>query len=112
MDNDNTKSLTINSDLRKRYENTMESLRSDIENFLLLSKQVEQRINELDEKEENRKSLEQKMNSNAQKAKQKIRLEVGGQIFATSKSTLLSVEGTYFHALLSSGKWEPDEDGT
>ena len=51
------------------------------------------------------------MNSNAQKAKQKIRLEVGGQIFVTSKSTLLSVEGTYFYALLSSGKWEPDEDG-
>ena len=89
----------------------MESIHSDIERLLLLSKRIEQRINELDEKEENRKSLEQKMNSNAQKAKQKIKLEVGGQLFATSKSALLSVEGTYFYALLSSGKWHPNKDG-
>lgn len=40
----------------------------------------------------------------------KIKLNVGGKIFTTSKTTLLSVPGSYFHALLSSGKWLPDED--
>jgi len=38
-------------------------------------------------------------------------LDVGGRIFSTSKTSLLSLKGTYFESLLSSGKWEPDEDG-
>merc|ERR1712060_250080 len=40
-----------------------------------------------------------------------VKLDVGGRIFTTSRCTLLTWEGTYFHAMLSSGKWEPDEDG-
>ena len=98
-------------DLRKECEDTMEMVRSTSDKLLLLSKRVELKINEMNEKVENLKLLEEKMIFNAQKAKQKIRLEVGGQIFVTSKNTLLSIEGTYFHALLSSGRWEPDEDG-
>eukprot|EP01118_Nematostelium_gracile_P005841 TRINITY_DN1866_c1_g1_i1.p2 TRINITY_DN1866_c1_g1~~TRINITY_DN1866_c1_g1_i1.p2 ORF type:complete len:130 (-),score=21.90 TRINITY_DN1866_c1_g1_i1:522-911(-) len=38
-------------------------------------------------------------------------LNVGGKRFSTSKSTLTSIEDTYFHAMLSSDKWKPNEDG-
>ena len=55
MENDNDAKDTLNSDLRKEYENTLESIRSDIERLLMLSKRVEKKINELDEKEENRR---------------------------------------------------------
>ena len=42
----------------------------------------------------------------------RIKLNVGGQLFETSRMTLMSEEGTYFHSLLRSGKFEPDSDGT
>jgi hypothetical protein len=45
-------------------------------------------------------------------SKHKIKLDVGGQHFATSKDTLLKFEGSFFCAMLSSGQWKPDEDGT
>lgn len=35
----------------------------------------------------------------------------GGQRFAASKTTLLSLEGSFFHAMLASGRWKPDADG-
>jgi hypothetical protein len=51
------------------------------------------------------------MEEHAAKAKTKIVLDVGGKKFAASKSTLLTFPGSYFWAMLSSGKWLPDEDG-
>lgn len=37
---------------------------------------------------------------------------LGGVRFATSKTTLLAAEGSFFHAMLAGGKWKPDADGT
>jgi len=56
--------------------------------------------------------MELKMKENAEKAKSKIILDIGGTRFTTSKSTLMAFEGSYFHAMLSSGHWQPDEDGS
>eukprot|EP01125_Pyxidicula_operculata_P019596 TRINITY_DN7113_c0_g1_i1.p1 TRINITY_DN7113_c0_g1~~TRINITY_DN7113_c0_g1_i1.p1 ORF type:complete len:246 (-),score=42.89 TRINITY_DN7113_c0_g1_i1:17-754(-) len=55
--------------------------------------------------------MEQVMKHNAQQSKEKVRLNIGGKLFATTKSTLLSVKGTYFESMLSSSYWKPDEDG-
>jgi len=52
------------------------------------------------------------MKRSASVARTKIKLDIGGKIFSTSKSTLMAFEGSYFHAMLSSGHWQPDEDGT
>eukprot|EP00899_Mesostigma_viride_P023094 jgi/Mesvir1/396/Mv11287-RA.1 len=43
----------------------------------------------------------------------RIRLDVGGTIFATSRSTLLSLDGTFFAGMFS-GRFElkPEDDGT
>ncbi len=75
------------------------------------SKQVEDRIFILEEKEKAWAKLEATMTINAQKAKEKIRLDIGGKTFTTTKSTLLQIKDTYFYAMLASGKWQPDEDG-
>uniref|UniRef100_A0A7S0MSW9 Potassium channel tetramerisation-type BTB domain-containing protein n=1 Tax=Cryptomonas curvata TaxID=233186 RepID=A0A7S0MSW9_9CRYP len=41
----------------------------------------------------------------------KIRLNVGGAKFTTSKTTLSAEPGTYFDALIKSDLWAPDEEG-
>lgn len=41
----------------------------------------------------------------------RIDLNLGGTKFSASKSTLLSMEGTYFFAMLSSGRWKPNSEG-
>ncbi|OQS06618.1 hypothetical protein THRCLA_20336 [Thraustotheca clavata] len=39
-------------------------------------------------------------------------LDVGGTHFKTTKTTLLKFKGTYFHGLLGSGKWQPQDNGS
>jgi hypothetical protein len=56
--------------------------------------------------------MQELMSKHSAMAKNKIKLDVGGQLFTTSKETLLKFEGSFFFAMLSSGRWEPDEDGT
>jgi hypothetical protein len=76
-----------------------------------LSSRIEKRINDLKQIEKHQEEISKLMDANVVKAKQKIKLDIGGKLFTTSKTTLLSIEGTYFHAMLSSGSWQPDEDG-
>lgn len=75
-----------------------------------LSKLVKQRIDLLDAKETNWNKLKRKVVEDTEHAAKKIKLDVGGKIFCIAKSHLLSVEGSYFHAMLSSGHWKPDRD--
>lgn len=72
---------------------------------------LDKQLKELKEKEEVLTCWEKKMEEHAAKAKNKIVLDVGGKRFATSKSTLLTFTNSYFWAMLSSGKWLPDDDG-
>ncbi len=51
------------------------------------------------------------MSKHSAMAKNNIKLYVGGQLFMASKETFLKFEGSFFFAMLSSGRWEPDEDG-
>jgi len=80
-------------------------------NILQTLKQIEQRLEYLQRKEEAWLSLEKKVEDNCGKTKQKIKLDVGGKIFSASKDSLLRLPNTYFHALLGSGKWQPDSEG-
>jgi DNA-binding beta-propeller fold protein YncE len=43
---------------------------------------------------------------------QKVKLDIGGRLFSVSRSLLLSFEDSFFHAMLSSGRWLPRHDGT
>jgi hypothetical protein len=42
-----------------------------------------------------------------------MRLDIGGRIFSTTKETLMSIENTYFYALVvNSDKFKALDDGT
>jgi len=92
-----------NDALEKRCAAVAEELTS-------IGKELEMRMQLVQEREDKLARAGLKMEQNAAAAKDRIKLDVGGRIFSTSKNTLLKREGTYFHALLCSGKWEP-EDG-
>jgi len=90
--------------LRSEYQAT-------VDQFLQISSAIEERIKTLAEKEAHQQKLEKCIEENILKAKHKIKLDVGGQSFTTSKTSLLRFEGSFFWTMLSGGKWEPDEDG-
>jgi len=72
---------------------------------------VEFHLKLLAEKEERWVEMEKRMHAHAEVASNKILLDIGGQRFATAKTTLLAYKGTFFEAMLSSGQWKPDSDG-
>lgn len=90
--------------LRARYVELVDSM-------LALNAQINERLEILEHKEDEWTSLQEEVSRNMQAAKSKINLNVGGRVFATTKSTLLRWEGTFFQALLGSGQWQPMEDG-
>ncbi|OQR94030.1 nuclear pore glycoprotein [Thraustotheca clavata] len=55
-------------------------------------------------------ALEKLLDAQAKLAESTIRLNVGGTIFETAKSTLVKFPGTYFHAMLSNDSWSPRAD--
>ncbi|KDO21633.1 hypothetical protein SPRG_12873 [Saprolegnia parasitica CBS 223.65] len=72
---------------------------------------VDKQLDELALRTEALAALEARMADEAATADAKITLNVGGSIFATSRETLLQFEGSYFAAMLSSGSWQPGDDG-
>jgi hypothetical protein len=91
--------------------NLQRKCQKSLDNILEIYNTIEKKLAILEEKKRKWKECEKKAEENAKKAKQKIKLDVGGKIFTTSKSTLLRYENTYFYGMLGSGKWKPDEDG-
>ncbi len=79
------------------------------QSMVKLYSQIEDKIKLLEEKENHWNGINQTIEKHSSSAKQKIKLNVGGQVFATSKSTLLAFEGSFFYGMLGSGRWEPDE---
>ena len=73
--------------------------------------QLEVEMKELHEKQVAWDAVMEKVAENRAKAPKKIKLDVGGKTFTTSKDTLLQHENTFFYAMLSSDQWKPDEDG-
>lgn len=72
---------------------------------------IGERIKLLAEKERNWVEVEKRMRTNIDVANKKITLDIGGKLFATSKSTLLAYPGSFFEAMLSCEEWKPGRDG-
>ncbi len=100
--NENDNKNTSPSQFPKMLEESKQSM-------MKLFSQIEDKIKVLEEKENRWNGINQTIEKHSSSAKQKIKLNVGGQVFATSKSTLLAFEGSFFSGMLASGKWEPDE---
>eukprot|EP01118_Nematostelium_gracile_P003163 TRINITY_DN1359_c0_g1_i1.p1 TRINITY_DN1359_c0_g1~~TRINITY_DN1359_c0_g1_i1.p1 ORF type:complete len:254 (+),score=40.83 TRINITY_DN1359_c0_g1_i1:113-763(+) len=62
-------------------------------------------------KEEHFEETEKRIAEALERVDTQIDLNVGGTRVSTSKETLLSVEGTYFYAMLASDKWKPNGKG-
>ena len=72
---------------------------------------IEARIQVHEAKEQNWDEGLARVQTYAARATEKIKLDIGGQIFAASKSLLVSFKDSFFSALLSSGRWLPGQDG-
>ncbi|EFC36754.1 K+ channel tetramerization domain-containing protein [Naegleria gruberi] len=94
------------------YESLKNQLDQGAKQLLAAQLSIEERISHLLKLEQEWSEKEKLMEENANKAKSTIKLDVGGKIFKTSRETLLSKKDTFFYAMISSGKWLPDEDGS
>ena len=56
--------------------------------------------------------LEERVRELAERQRSIVRIDVGGQVFCASRETLLSCKDSYFHGLLNSGQFQPDDEGT
>eukprot|EP01129_Flabellula_baltica_P007657 TRINITY_DN2991_c0_g1_i1.p1 TRINITY_DN2991_c0_g1~~TRINITY_DN2991_c0_g1_i1.p1 ORF type:complete len:343 (+),score=69.68 TRINITY_DN2991_c0_g1_i1:20-1048(+) len=107
--------------LNQSVENTCDVLNTMEEEIINLTQQKEtllqdihshkNQLNILKEGIDEYTLLQSKIDEEIEKAKSKVKLNVGGTVFMTSKKTLVSREASYFYGLLSSEFWGPDEDG-
>eukprot|EP01006_Ploeotia_vitrea_P018442 TRINITY_DN49889_c0_g1_i1.p1 TRINITY_DN49889_c0_g1~~TRINITY_DN49889_c0_g1_i1.p1 ORF type:complete len:288 (-),score=39.84 TRINITY_DN49889_c0_g1_i1:65-928(-) len=51
-----------------------------------------------------------KQEEEAFKANNMVSLNVGGTVFSTSKQTLMAEESSFFHSMVHSGCWKPDQE--
>eukprot|EP00419_Tripos_fusus_P085688 CAMPEP_0172861458 /NCGR_PEP_ID=MMETSP1075-20121228/72670_1 /TAXON_ID=2916 /ORGANISM="Ceratium fusus, Strain PA161109" /LENGTH=322 /DNA_ID=CAMNT_0013709597 /DNA_START=27 /DNA_END=991 /DNA_ORIENTATION=- len=96
-------SVSLHSDLRGKFTEL-------VEEFLRLSGAVDERLLQLEAKEAKWEKIKAEVHHQATESERRVKLNVGGRGFTASRSTLLRWEGTYFHALLGSGQWEPCGD--
>jgi len=75
------------------------------------SENIDKRLMELKIKEEKWNEIEKKIEENLKARNNIITLNVGGQVFSTSKSNLLRFKDSYFYGLVARG-WKPDSNGT
>eukprot|EP01118_Nematostelium_gracile_P002210 TRINITY_DN12440_c0_g1_i1.p1 TRINITY_DN12440_c0_g1~~TRINITY_DN12440_c0_g1_i1.p1 ORF type:complete len:314 (+),score=78.82 TRINITY_DN12440_c0_g1_i1:32-973(+) len=79
--------------------------------FQSLVDDVNLKIQLINEKDQRHEEMQKKVEENLAKVDEQIDLNVGGKRVSTSKSTLSSIQGTFFHAMLSSDKWKTNHEG-
>lgn len=76
-----------------------------------ISQEMDRRLKLVQDREDRLAKVEARMEENAATAQDRVKFDVGGRLFSTTRSTVLKNEDTYFYALLCSGKWKPEQDG-
>ena len=72
---------------------------------------LETAISEVDRKVDHMKHLAEKAHMHAAQQKDKVNLDVGGEVFSTCRDNLLKFPDSYFYGMINSGVWRPDEEG-
>jgi WD40 repeat protein len=86
-------------------------LGSTLDSMQSLMSKLDAQVSALDEKQTRMREMQSTMTLNTEKTSPRIKLNLRGKIFETYRETLLHIEDTYFHAILSSGVWQPDAEG-
>ncbi|EFC46678.1 predicted protein [Naegleria gruberi] len=96
--------------------NQSQTLKEELNTITTLFEQLHAKANEkialLEKKEKEWKIRQDQIEENIKKCPDKVILNIGGKTFASTKDTLLSKKDSFFYAMLSSGNWLPDQDGT
>jgi hypothetical protein len=82
-----------------------------VEYVKAMKKSLQDREGIIQKREEEWESTVQFMRDNCARAAITITLNLRGKLFTTYKDNLLKQEGTFFHNMLSSGEWLPNEKG-
>ncbi|KAF0694064.1 Aste57867_15034 [Aphanomyces stellatus] len=95
--------------MQSTLETTLNIATKDLATALAeASQQMEYEARAIAAKQAEWRELEGRVQSALASIPTLVTLDVGGVLFKVPKETLLSVEGSYFHALLGSGFWTPD----
>lgn len=88
--------------------------------FQSLSREIEERIELLNQKERDcevrilkrkKQAFRNKIDTNFEQMSDQINLNIGGERISSSRSTLTSIKDTYFYVMLSSDRWRPNAEG-
>lgn len=79
--------------------------------MLTLNSAIDEKLNILDAAQKKYDTTIARVSEDTRKRDGWVKLDVGGRIFASTKSNFLRWKGTYFHELLQSDLWNPDIDG-
>ncbi|OQR88301.1 hypothetical protein ACHHYP_06994 [Achlya hypogyna] len=96
--------------LKRSLSGSLDMLKLFSADFLETSQSIQDQLEALEAKEKAWQDLERRLAHNASSAANIITLDVGGTIFRTSKDNLLRFDGTYFQAMLGSGRWQPSAE--
>jgi DNA-binding beta-propeller fold protein YncE len=77
-----------------------------------MEEQLHARLQNQVTKENNWVIVQASVQKHVMMANQKVKLDIGGHIFSTTRSLLLSFKDSFFAAMLGSGYWKPSTDGT
>ncbi|ETV86416.1 hypothetical protein H257_02787 [Aphanomyces astaci] len=94
--------------VQRSLSGSLDMLKLFSADFMETSQAIKDQLDVLERKEQAWRELQLRIQRNTVAAADAITLDVGGVVFKTSKQTLLRVEGTYFHAMLGAGCWQPD----
>eukprot|EP01122_Echinamoeba_exundans_P012160 TRINITY_DN502_c0_g1_i1.p1 TRINITY_DN502_c0_g1~~TRINITY_DN502_c0_g1_i1.p1 ORF type:complete len:499 (-),score=91.80 TRINITY_DN502_c0_g1_i1:541-1962(-) len=92
--------MDIPDDLMRQY--TESSAKIDAERQKILS-----RLQALQQSSSSWQQIEKEMQAQIAKAPVKIKIDCGGSMFHTSKTTLLRFKGSLFYAILATDIWDP-----
>lgn len=68
-------------------------------------------ISEVEEKVKQLRELEARVQIHSEQQKNRVILDVGGEIFATCKDNFMKFPNSYFYGMFNSGVWKPDDEG-
>lgn len=93
--------ITSTSELRKGYEEMVTGM-------LTLNAKIDEKLRHLEKSQKVYDTSLDKVREDAAKREHWIKLDVGGQMFASTKNNFLRWEGTYFYSLVQGGFWDLD----